>query len=933
MTEDTLPALPHPVSASGGAGDAFREEAIALLFSLLTEVIERHEPDTARLLSGPGPIQAASPQQLGRALQAQGIMFQLLSIAEQNAGMRRRRQTETELGPEHVEGTLARVVAQAAARGVTAEQFAGVIGSLKLRPVITAHPTEAKRVTVLELHRRIYRLLMDLESPRWTPRERRNLVDHLRQEIEILWLTGELRLEKPTVAQEVAWSLHFFKETLYDVVPELITRAEQVLDAQYGVGRVPVPAFFEFGSWVGGDRDGNPFVTNTVTRAALAETRQAALRRHHARLTELARTLSISQDSLQLPASFQSALQEALEASGDSADIARRNPGEPLRQFLACAALRLENTLADHSNFNSDCEGGANTAAGTPRGPGYDNADGLLRDLRTLESALAEAGCADIAHSAVRPLRRQVEVFRFATVRLDMRENSTRTTQALEALWRIDELEQGRPPAEPPAQDSAAWKEWLLAELERPRHAPRNLEEVSEPVRETVGLFELARQVLHSGGRDGLGSLILSMTRNAADVLGVYVLAKQAGLFADPNGVERCALPIMPLFETISDLRRSPAILKELLTVPVVRRSVRMLGNLQEVMIGYSDSNKDGGFFASNWELSKAQVQLTAVGRDNGVAVAFFHGRGGSVSRGGLPAGRAIGAQPAGSIRGMFRLTEQGEVVSTKYANRGTAAHNVELLAASVFEHALRSGEGRHVPNPEFDDALEALSGASHAAYVNLISHPGVVAYFQEASPLEEIAMLNIGSRPARRFGVKSLAELRAIPWVFAWAQNRHLVTGWYGLGSSLAAFRQVRGASGEALLARMFENSGLFRLIIDEVEKTLAVVDLDIAREYSLLVGDEAVRQEVFGMIEREYRLTLAEVLRLSGSSHPGARFPDFDRRLADRLPIINRVGREQVTLLRGFRAASDDAEREPLRRALLLSINCVAAGFGSTG
>ncbi|HWH73802.1 MAG TPA: phosphoenolpyruvate carboxylase, partial [Methylibium sp.] len=846
-----------------------------------------------------------------------GIMFQLLSIAEQNAGMRRRRQTETESGPEQVEGSFARVVAQAAARGVTAEQFAGVLGALKVRPVITAHPTESKRVTVLELHRRIYRLLMDLESPRWTPRERRQLVERLRQEIEILWLTGELRLEKPTVAQEVAWSLHFFNETLFEVVPELIARAEQVLDAQYGPGRVPVPPFFEFGSWVGGDRDGNPFVTVEVTRAALAETRLASLKRHQAKLDELGHHLSISQNAVVLSPTFRAALDTALAASPD-ADIARRNPGEPFRQLLACMLEKLDGALARHTD---------------PRhaSPAYESADGLVADLRTLEDGLTACGCGGVARGKVRPVRRQVEAFRFATVKLDLRENSTRTTQALEALWRIDQGDAG---ATPPAQDSAAWKEWLLAELERPRAAPRDTAALPETVRETLGLFALAREVLAGGGRDGLGSFILSMTRNAADILGVYVLAKQAGLYADPSGVERCALPVMPLFETIADLRRSPAILRELLAVPVLRRSVRAHGGVQEVMIGYSDSNKDGGFFSSNWELSKAQGQLTEVGRDAGVAIAFFHGRGGSVSRGGLPAGRAIAAQPPSSIRGLFRLTEQGEVVSTKYANRGTAAHNVELLAASVFEHALKSRAGRGAPsNPEFDDALEALSGASHAAYVNLISQPALVPYFQEASPLEEISMLNIGSRPARRFGAQSLAELRAIPWVFAWAQNRHLITGWYGLGSSLAAFREVRGASGEALLAKMFKDSQLFRLIIDEVEKTLAVVDLAIAREYGTLVSDAALRATIFGMIEREYRLTVSEVLRLSGSAYPGARFPDFDKRLSDRLPIINRAGREQIALLRAFRAGGDEAQREALRRALLLSINCVAAGFGSTG
>ena len=368
--------------------------------------------------------------------------------------------------------------------------------------------------------------------------------------------------------------------------------------------------------------------------------------------------------------------------------------------------------------------------------------------------------------------------------------------------------------------------------------------------------------------------------------------------------------------------------------MPLIKRSVRALGGVQEVMIGYSDSNKDGGFLSSNWELFKAQQKLTAVGGEAGVKIAFFHGRGGSVSRGGVPAGRAIAAQPAGSIQGLFRLTEQGEVISSKYANKGTAAFNLELLAASVFDHALKSGraDGPHAV-PEFDDALEALSGAAHAAYQNLISNPALVGYFQEASPLEEISLLNIGSRPARRFGAKSLAELRAIPWVFAWSQNRHIVTGWYGVGSSLANFIGVRGASGEALLARMFNESPLFRLIVDEVEKTLAVVDLDIAREYSQLVADAGVREEVFGMIAREYDITRTQILRLSGTRGLAERFPDYRQKLDHRLPVVNQVSRQQISLLRAFRMTDDAARKEEFRKALLLSINCVSAGFGATG
>jgi phosphoenolpyruvate carboxylase len=351
-------------------------------------------------------------------------------------------------------------------------------------------------------------------------------------------------------------------------------------------------------------------------------------------------------------------------------------------------------------------------------------------------------------------------------------------------------------------------------------------------------------------------------------------------------------------------------------------------------MIGYSDSNKDGGFVASNWELTKAQSALTRVGEQAGVGIAFFHGRGGSVSRGGAPTGRAIAAQPAGSIRGRFRVTEQGEVVSYKYANKGTALYQMELLAASVFEHALKSEREEALqPKREFDDAMEALAGASRAAYSGLIGHRDLVAYFQAASPLEEISLLNIGSRPARRTGARSLKDLRAIPWVFAWAQNRHIVTGWYGVGSAIQTFLQVRGQEGLALLKRMFESSRLFRLIVDEVEKTLLLVDPGIMRDYASLVADASVRDTVLALIKQELQLTRDMVLKVSGGAEIAERFPAYRANLAARLPTVNEVNREQVELLRRFRDAASEAERESYKSALLLSINTVAAGLGATG
>ena len=486
----------------------------------------------------------------------------------------------------------------------------------------------------------------------------------------------------------------------------------------------------------------------------------------------------------------------------------------------------------------------------------------------------------------------------------------------------------------PPELGSREWRTWLLHELARPLTSERVIEPLPAETTELIAMFAQAAEIRRGLDRDAFGSFILSMTRSVDDILGAYLLAKEGGLFLDTAGTEICAMPIVPLFETIDDLRAAPAIMREALAIPLIRRSTHWQGGLQEVMIGYSDSNKDGGFVASNWELAKAQTSLTRVGEETGTPIAFFHGRGGSVSRGGAPTGRAIAAQPAGSIRGRFRVTEQGEVVSYKYANKGTSLYQMELLASSVLEHALKSErEVALRPSREFDDAMEALSGASRAAYTGLITHPDLVSYFQAASPLEEISLLNIGSRPARRFGASSLKDLRAIPWVFAWAQNRHMITGWYGVGTALQSFLQVRGAQGETLLARMFAESRLFRLIIDEVEKILAVVDLEIARNYAGLVPDKSVREAIFGMIEKELALTTEMVLKVSGSASPAARFPQFRASLAERLPTINEVNREQVELLRRFRASESEPDREAFKSALLLSINTVAAGLGATG
>ena len=888
-----------------------------LLFDLLVDTVGRYEPQVAAVLRQERTTAGMDPVLLARTLQAQGIWFQLLAIAEQNRDMRNRREIERERGYRELRGTFAGVFAAAAAEGISAARVREALSNLKVRPVITAHPTEAKRVTVMERQRRIYRKLLELESPRWTDREREEIIQALRDELDLLWLTGELKLEKPTVAEEAAWGLYFFSENLFDVVPQMLGKVQAAFERQFPGEPFEVPPFFQFGSWIGGDRDGNPYVTSEVTRRTLWQTRLACLCRYRTRILDLVRSLSIEDHALDLPQAFRDAVAETIRTLPDGEARAARNRGEIFRQFLCCMSSRIETTIAH-----------AEREEPAPERNGYRTAEGLMEDIDLMREALAAAGAKHIADALLLPFRREAAVFRFSTVRLDVRENSMRINQTLAAMYRAR-----TPGSEPPPADSGEWKQWLKSELAAPRDlrlAAGGHDGLPAEAQETLGTFRTIARLRDEIDREAFGALILSMTRSAADILGVYLLAKEAGLFADAAAVERCTLPIVPLLETIPDLRRAPVILKELLGVPLIQRSLYVQGRIQEVMIGYSDSNKDGGYFTAHWELAKAQSGLTRLGRELGVTIAFFHGRGGSVSRGGAPTGRAIAAAPAGSIRGQFRVTEQGEVVSFKYANRGTAAYQIELLGSSVVEHVLRSErEASLVPVHEVHEAMEALSGTAWSAYRKLMEMPDMLAYLQQSSPLEELSLLNLGSRPARRTQARTLDDLRAIPWVFAWTQNRHILSGWYGVGSGIKAFLNVRKERGLELLRRMFRDARLFRLILDDVERTLLQVDLSIARQYAGLVADPAVRDPIFAQVADEYRLTCEMALKISGGACVAERFPQFRRRLARRLKTINEVSREQVHLLRAHRSGTS----EEIRTALLMSINCAAAGLGATG
>ena len=894
----------------------YAKEVVGLLTEQLTKVIEHRNCDILPYFKGELLLPSDNSAMLLDTLQAWGIWFQLLNVAEENTAMRRRRLAEKEYGLENVPGTFASVFKQASELKISSDEIQNLLDIANICPTITAHPTEAKRVTVLEIHRRIYVLLYRIEASRWTQREREKLISSLRDEIDLLWLTGELRLEKPTVEQETIWGLHFFEQSLFKRVSETHERLKWALNLSYPGENFSIPPFFKFGSWIGGDRDGNPYVTNDVTKDSLLKNRQIILDYYIESIEILVEKLSVSRESVTLSKNFENHLNNILKNIDELESISTRNPGEVFRQFLSCMLIKLRGTL------ESEEEGHYSAIS-------YQNADDFILDLKHLSEGLSESNCEQLSNLLVNPLLQEAESFRFCTVRLDLRENSDSINHALSVIWVA--MKNGE---EPPAPNSEEWKKWLLEELEKPLDTLPTFSNLDESSSSTLGLFEMVAQMMDKLDNEAFGNFILSMTKTVNDILGVYFLAKITGIFSGENEKEFSRLSIVPLFETIEDLRSAPKIVQELLAVPIISKTIKQKTGIQEVMIGYSDSNKDGGYFTANWELNRAQASLTRVGNEAGIPVSFFHGRGGSVSRGGAPTGIAVAAQPAGSVHGQMRITEQGEVVSSKYANEGTAQYQMELLSASVFQHTLRSlDEEQLKPNLDFDKAMESLSRLAFKKYRELAESNGLVDYYSAASPVEELAKMNIGSRPARRTGTKSLDDLRAIPWVFAWTQNRHLVPGWYGVGSAIKEFTDEHGNKGRKLIKKMFAESRLFRLVVDETEKTLSLIDFDICKAYSELVEDESIRKNIFNMISSEYSLTKEVILEITGEDKLSQRFKKFSRKLNRRLPVLHQAGLEQIKLIKEFRQRNKGDEITDDLIPLLLSINCISSGLGWTG
>ncbi|HSJ34075.1 MAG TPA: phosphoenolpyruvate carboxylase [Acidimicrobiia bacterium] len=784
-----------------------------------------------------------------------------------------------------------------------------VVGRLELRPVFTAHPTEAARRTILTKLRTLADLVDERLDPRATEAEQDRIDRRVAELIDQIWQTDELRLEQPEPMDEARSMAFYFDQLFRDVIPTVGEEASLQLERLASSAGVRAP--IRFGTWVGGDRDGNPSVTPEVTLEVLEMQHDRGLRDLIAALEALAEKLSTSNRIQSISAELEESLGADRRMLPDVWQRFRRlNEGEPYRLKCAYIHQRLINTR------HRILEGARHTPGIDYSGPGE-----LAADLALMGRSLQENQGILIAEGTLRRLMRNVETFGFHLATMDVREHAARHRHALAELYR-------RVGVEYEALSTVERTDLLTGELDNLRPLASPTTRLDEEAARTLDTFRVIREAQDRYGTEVIESYVISMTESPDDVLAAVVLAREGGLVDLAQGIAR--LGFVPLVETISDLRNAGEMLASLLSLDPYRRLVELRGNVQEVMLGYSDSNKAGGITTSQWEIYKAQRVLRNVAHEHGVTLRLFHGRGGTIGRGGGPTHQAIMAQPFGTVDGSIKITEQGEVVSDKYGLPRIAARNLELALASVLEASLLHRVSRQPPDvlDRWTEAMEAFSGAAYDAYRELVDHPSLVPYFLSSTPVEELGEMNIGSRPSRRpGGGGNLEELRAIPWVFGWTQSRQIIPGWYGVGRGLEA---ARNAGFGEVFEDMMTQWLFFQTFISNVEMTLVKTDLAISRRYvETLVPAEHLM--VFDLIGNEYERTVAEVLRMTGEPELLATNPLLARTLQVRDAYLDPINHLQASLL--ARSRSGGATDPQLRRALLLTVNGIAAGMRNTG
>jgi len=863
-------------------------------------------------------IEAMMPEILGDIEQAMAVLnafttyFQLVNLAEEQQRVKVLRQ-RTELA-ERAEKPMRETIMDAVSRlkdeGMSANEMQSILDDLAITLVFTAHPTESKRRTILLILKAIGELLQKLDSRELLASERANIHEEIHGYIVLLWQSDETRDRRPTVLDEVRNNgIFFFENTLYDLVPKIYDDLNSALATYYPDISFNVPSFLRYGSWIGGDRDGNPYVTLETTQIALREQKESILQRYNFEVDALYELLSPARTRVD----FEPELLESLQADftlvpEEEHHVLERFAMEPYRQKLIMMFRRLRATRSVNQQPWHE-------RVIDPRA--YATVDEFLYDLQLIERSLLSHKGERLARGRLARLIRQVEVFGFHLATLDIRQHAARHRSAMAELMRSYDV----------VFDYVALSEHdkvklLTGEISSLRPLTAQLD-FSDETTQTVSLFRLIRQAQEKVGTHAIQTYIISMTTDVSNVLEVLLFAKDADLFG--------RIDVAPLFETVEDLLNAPQVMRELFENPVYRKHIRERGDQQQIMIGYSDSNKDGGYLRANWMLFTAQRAMAQVCDEFGIKLTLFHGRGGTLGRGGGPANRAILAQPPESVRGRIKITEQGEVVSTHYADPGIAQRHLEQLVDAVL---LTSGKRpEYAKADEWAQTMDELSQIAYLKYRSLVEKPEFIDYFQEATPIGHIDKLNIGSRPSKRKQTMAIDDLRAIPWVFAWTQSRVNLPSWYGVGTAIVEWTSA-DESGKRLseLTDMYHAWPFLRTVLDNVQMGMGKSDLDIATLYAQLTSED-VRKAIFDDIVNEYEQTRKMLLAITGQDELLDNEPWLQNSIRVRNPYVDPLHYIQVGLMERLRDNPEHPEAERMREAILLSVNGVAAGVQNVG
>lgn len=896
-------------------GDVVREQEGEDVFNLIETVRQKsiayvRDDDEKAKLELEEILNGLTPAQTVEVVRAYSYFSHLANMAEDQHHIRRTRAHEMAGSPPR-NGTIAKAFERATSEGATAETLIEFFNKANIGAVLTAHPTEVRRQSTMRREIAMAELLSKRDQGGWTKEEEEDIDDKLKRAIMILWQTNMLRQTKLTVLDEVSNGLSYYDHTFFKELPKLYTAIEDDLIKLSNDDDVSINSFLKTGAWIGGDRDGNPFVNADVMSGAMKRQSIKVMEFYLEQLHKLGGELSLSIRIV--PVSED--LKKLAEASGDKSP---HRDTELYRRAIVGMYNRLSATLRKIDKTKT-------SRAPLAKAMPYKNTDEVIADLDIIRESLIENGSEFLTRGRLRHLRRAFDVFGFYLASLDMRQNS----DVHERL--AGELFEGvMPGLEYSKLNEEERINLLVSEMENHRPLLRQDMIYSEEAEKELGIFKMAKKIKDRYGEGAIRNSIISNAQSASDLLELAIILKQASLVS-PEG--ETTMHLIPLFETIADLQACPKIMDRLLSIPQYRKLVDSMGGVQEIMLGYSDSNKDGGFITSGWELYKAEIKLIELFKKHGVKLRLFHGRGGTVGRGGGPSYDAILAQPNGAVNGQLRLTEQGEIISSKYTNPELGRRNLEILAAATLEASLLQ-DVRPEPDKSYLEAMDAISLAAFNKYRDLVyDDPQFVDYFWNATVINEIAGLNIGSRPASRKKTRAVEDLRAIPWVFSWSQCRLMVPGWYGFGTAVNAYIEANGDDGLTKLQEMFKTWQFFQAQLSNMDMVLSKTNMSIAQRYADLVPDKELGKRIYGKIRDEWQLTIDMLFAITGQTRLLQSNELLERSIQNRFPYLDPINHLQVELMRKYRAEDEAEQDEKILRGLQLTINGISAGLRNSG